>query len=105
MGLLRRWNRRTSTASGEDARRDIDEVEAVRRALLDESRRIGRSTGLSLTMLLEHGAPTLRDIDLYAVLAHLEAEGEITNLQQPSDGNMRFDLTERPGAQRRDRHG
>ena len=105
MGLLRRWRRLTPAASGEDACRVMDEVEVVRQALLEESSRIGRSTGLSLTMLLEHGASALRDIDLYVVLAHLHAQGEITNLQQPSDGNMRFDLTGRPGAQRPDQHG
>lgn len=94
MGLIERLRR---AAGGPTIGPAPADIETVRRALRMEERRRGRSTGLSMTQLLEHSTESLRDVDIYAVIAHLAAEGEVRNLQQPSDGNMRFDLTEKLG--------
>ena len=92
MGLIERLRRATR---GPTIGPTPAEVARVRRALRMEARRRGQPTGLSMTQLLEHSTEPLRQVDIYAVIAHLAAEGEVTNLQQPSDGNMRFDLTEK----------
>ena len=94
MGLIERLRRATGGPTIGPTSADI---EKVRRALRTEARRRGRPTGLSMTQLLEHSTESLRDVDIYAVIAHLAAEGEVCNLQQPSDGNMRFDLAEKLG--------
>jgi len=96
MGLLDRL-RRATAPRGPIIGPTSSDVEMVRRALRGETQRRGKSTGLSMTQLLEHSTESLRHVDLYAVIAHLEAEGELTNLQQPSDGNMRFDVTPKIG--------
>lgn len=96
MGLLRRL-RRVTAGRGPTIGPTPADIEMVRRALRGEAERRGKPTGLSMTQLLEHSTESLRRVDLYAVIAHLEAEGELENLQQPSDGNMRFDLTARIG--------
>ncbi len=71
------------------------DVQAVRRALAAESRRRDRREGLSLSVFMEFTDLPLRGIDLYKILAHLEAEGELANVVQSSDGNLRFDVTDR----------
>ena len=44
-------------------------------------------------MLMEHSQEDLRTLDLFQIIGHLDAEGEITNVQQDSFGNLRV----RPG--------
>lgn len=73
----------------------MEEVWWVCAALVRESERLGRRENLSLSIFLEHAAPDVAQVEIYAVLGHLEAEGEIANVRRPSDGNLRFDLTER----------
>ena len=76
------------------------DVQTVRRALLAESKRLGRRDRISVTMLMEHSNEDLRRLDLFHILGHLDAEGEIRNVEQDSFGNLKFDLVER-----RDRGG
>ncbi len=92
MGLIKRLRR---AGHGPTIGPTPADIEKVRRALRMEAQRRGKPAGLSMTQLLEHSTEPLRLIDIYAVIAHLAAEGEVSNLQQPSDGNMRFDLTEK----------
>ncbi len=68
------------------------DVETVRRALHAESARLGRRERISVTLLMEHTAEDLRQLDLFQILAHLDAEGEIANVEQDSFGNLNFDL-------------
>lgn len=68
------------------------DVETVRRALLAESRRVGRRERLTVTMLMEHAEEDLRSVDLFQIIGHLDAEGEITNVEQDSFGNLKLDL-------------
>ena len=70
----------------------MSDVETVRRALLAESRRLGRRERISVTMLMEHSAEDLRTLDLFQIIGHLDAEGEIANVEQDSFGNLKFDL-------------
>ncbi len=75
------------------------DVETVRRALLAEAARLGRRERISVTMLMEHAEEDLRRLDLFQILGHLDAEGEIANVEQDSFGNLKFDLaglTSRP---------
>lgn len=97
MGLIDRFRRRFTVASS--ARLDVGmsehHIDSLRRALLAESRRLERPTGLSLTVLLEHTDLDVRRIDIYEILGYLQAQGEIENVEQDSMGNLRWDLSDR----------
>ena len=73
----------------------MTDVETVRRALDAEARRLGRRERMSVTMLMEHSEEDLRTVDLFQIIGHLDAEGEITNVKQDSFGNLKFDLVTR----------
>ena len=49
---------------------------------------------------MEHATTDLPTIDLHARLGHLQAEGEIINVQDDSFGNLRFDLADPPARSR-----
>ncbi len=68
------------------------DVATVRRALLVEAARLGRRERISVTMLMEHSGEDLRRLDLFQIIGHLDAEGEIANVEQDSFGNLKFDL-------------
>ena len=68
------------------------DVATVRRALLVEAQRLGRRERISVTMLMEHSDEDLRRLDLFQIIGHLDAEGEIANVEQDSFGNLKFDL-------------
>ena len=70
----------------------LADVATVRRALLAESQRLGRRERISVTMLMEHSDEDLRTVDLFQIIGHLDAEGEIRNVEQDSFGNLKFDL-------------
>ncbi len=70
----------------------LADVETVRRALLAESQRLGRRERISVTMLMEYSEEDLRTVDLFQIIGHLDAEGEIRNVEQDSFGNLKFDL-------------
>ena len=70
----------------------LADVETVRRALVAESQRLGRRRRISVTMLMEHSEEDLRTLDLFQIIGHLDAEGEIANVEQDSFGNLKFDL-------------
>lgn len=70
----------------------LADVDTVRRALLAESQRLGRRERISVTMLMEYSEEDLRTVDLFQIIGHLDAEGEITNVEQDSFGNLKFDL-------------
>lgn len=70
----------------------LADVATVRRALLAESQRLGRRERISVTMLMEHSDEDLRTLDLFQIIGHLDAEGEIRNVEQDSFGNLKFDL-------------
>ena len=97
MGLFEGLRRRLSAlnevreASQAEAATMAD-VDTVRRALLSESRRLGRRERISMTMLMEYSEEDLRTVDLFQIIGHLDAEGEITNVEQDSFGNLKFDL-------------
>ena len=56
---------------------------------------------ISVTMLMEHSEEDLRRLDLFQIIGHLDAEGEIANVEQDSFGNLKFDLaTLREGSDR-----
>lgn len=77
------------------------DVATVRRALLVEAERLGRRERISVTMLMEHSEEDLRRLDLFQIIGHLDAEGEIANVEQDSFGNLKFDLaTLREGSDR-----
>ena len=104
MGLFEGLRRRLSAlnevreASQAEAATMAD-VDTVRRALLAESQRLGRRERISVTMLMEFTEEDLRSVDLFQIIGHLDAEGEITNVEQDSFGNLKFDLatlTSRP---------
>ena len=87
LGALNEVREATQAASATMA-----DVETVRRALLAESRRVGRRERISVTMLMEHAEEDLRGVDLFQIIGHLDAEGEIANVEQDSFGNLKFDL-------------
>lgn len=97
MGLFEGLRRRLSVlnevreASQAEAATMAD-VDTVRRALLAESQRLGRRERISVTMLMEYSEEDLRTVDLFQIIGHLDAEGEITNVEQDSFGNLKFDL-------------
>lgn len=97
MGLFEGLRRRLSAlnevreASQAEAA-TLADVATVRRALLAESQRLGRQERISVTMLMEHSDEDLRTVDLFQIIGHLDAEGEIRNVEQDSFGNLKFDL-------------
>ena len=106
MGLRDRLRRKAETVSGlapgtagREVGPTLDDVAAVRRAILREADRRGRDSGLSLTLLMEHALDhedlDYRRIDLHAVLGHLAASGDLVNVEQDSFGNLRFDVAPR----------
>ena len=80
----------------------LADVDTVRRALLAESQRLGRRERISMTMLMEYSNEDLRTVDLFQIIGHLDAEGEIRNVEQDSFGNLKIDLAtlgNRPSAE------
>lgn len=95
MGLLDRLRRGMEAIRGPDLSGDVEaDLAAVRRAIRAESRRRGTRTGLTLALMMEHSEEDLRRIDLFQVLAHLHATGELARLEQDSFGNVRFNVGE-----------
>lgn len=91
-----RRSRRAGAAQSPDRREvgpSLEDMARFRRALLDEAQRLGRTTGLALTIFMEHTDFDLASMEIYDVLGHLEAEGEIVNVQRDSFGNLKFDVT------------
>ena len=72
------------------------DVAIVRAALEAEARRLGRRSRLSLSLLMEFSQADLIGIDLHAALGHLQARGEIIDVQEDSFGNLRFGLPSPP---------
>ena len=72
----------------------LADVETVRRAVRAEAARLGGGRRISVTLLMEHSAEDLRRLDLFQIIAHLAAEGELRNIEQDSFGNLKFDLGE-----------
>ena len=70
------------------------DLATVRGALESEAERLGRRSGLSLSLLMEYAPADLREIDLHEMLGHLQTRGEIVNVRDDSFGNLRFDLRE-----------
>ena len=68
----------------------------VRGALEAEARRLGRRSRLSLSLLMEFSEADLTGIDLHATLGHMQAQGEIIDVQEDSFGNLRFGLPPTP---------
>ena len=77
------------------------DVDTVRRAIQAEARRLGRRDRISVTMLMEHAQEDLRRLDLFQIIAHLDAEGEIVDVEQDSFANLKFSLAPPSGAPRR----
>lgn len=98
-GLRRRFGMLRSVQQAEQAEAaTIADVETVRRALRAEAQRLGRRQRLSVTLLMENASEDLRQVDLFQILAHLDAEGEIRNVEQDSFGNLKFDLAMSEGS-------
>jgi hypothetical protein len=92
-GLRRRFSALNEVREASQAEAaTLADVETVRRALLAESRRLGRRERISVTMLLEYSNEDLRTVDLFQIIGHLDGEGEIKNVEQDSFGNLKFDL-------------
>ena len=92
-GVKRRFAALNQVRQASDAEQaTLADVATVRRALLKESQRLGRRERISVTMLMEYSTEDLRRVDLFQIIAHLDAEGEITNVEQDSFGNLKFDL-------------
>ena len=72
------------------------DLAVVRSALEAEARRLGRRSRLSLSLLMEFSQADLIGIDLHAALGHLQARGEIIDVQEDSFGNLRFGLPPPP---------
>ena len=93
-GLKRRIAALRTVQQAEQAQAaTLADVDTVRRALRAEAQRLGRRERISVTLLMEYSSEDLRQVDLFQILAHLDAEGEIVNVQQDSFGNLRFDLS------------
>ena len=94
MGLFDGLRRRLAAlrAAPESEAAALADVETVRRAIRAEAERLGRRQRLSVTMLMEFASEDLRRVDLFQILAHLDAEGEVCNVEQDSFGNLKFDL-------------
>ena len=97
MGLFDRLKQRLSALNDvreatEAEAATMADVDTVRRALVAESQRLGRRDRISVTMLMEYSKEDLRRLDLFQIIGHLDAEGEITNVEQDSFGNLKFDL-------------
>lgn len=92
-GLRRRFSALNEVREASQAEAaTMADVETVRRALLTESRRLGRRERISVTLLMEYSNEDLRTVDLFQIIGHLDAEGEIANVEQDSFGNLKFDL-------------
>ena len=92
-GLKRRFSALNEVREATQAEQaTLADVATVRRALLDEAQRLGRRERISVTMLMEHSEEDLRRLDLFQIIGHLDAEGEIANVEQDSFGNLKFDL-------------
>ncbi len=92
-GLKRRFSALNEVREATQAEQaTMADVATVRRALLDEAQRLGRRERISVTMLMEHSGEDLRRLDLFQIIGHLDAEGEIANVEQDSFGNLKFDL-------------
>ena len=72
------------------------DLAVVRAALEAEARRLGRRSRLSLSLLMEFSEADVVGIDLHAALGHLQARGEIIDVQEDSFGNLRFGLPPPP---------
>lgn len=72
------------------------DLTVVRAALEAEARRLGRRSRLSLSLLMEFSEADVVGIDLHAALGHLQARGEIIDVQEDSFGNLRFGLPPPP---------
>lgn len=95
-GLKRRFSALNDVREATQAEEaTLADVATVRRALLGEAQRLGRRERISVTMLMEHSEEDLRRLDLFQIIGHLDAEGEITNVEQDSFGNLKFDLRAR----------
>ena len=95
-GLKRRFSALNAVREATQAEEaTLADVATVRRALLGEAQRLGRRERISVTMLMEHSEEDLRRLDLFQIIGHLDAEGEITNVEQDSFGNLKFDLRAR----------
>lgn len=94
MGLFDGLRRRISALrpAPEAAAAALADVETVRRAIRAEAERLGRRERLSVSMLMEFGAEDLRRVNFFQILAHLDAEGEVRNVEQDSFGNLKFDV-------------
>jgi hypothetical protein len=72
------------------------DLQTVRAGLEAEARRLGRRSRLSLSLLMEYSTADLTVVDLHGALGHMQARGEIVNVQEDSFGNLRFDLADAP---------
>jgi len=45
---------------------------------------------------MEYSTADLTVVDLHGALGHMQARGEIVNVQEDSFGNLRFDLADAP---------
>jgi hypothetical protein len=98
MGLFDRFRRATRDHVGAPpSQREVgaseQDLEDVRRALLREAQRLGRSHNLSLSAFLEHAEARVALMDLHAIVGHLAATGDLANVRPDSMGNTRFDVT------------
>ena len=92
-GLKRRLSALSEVREASQAKAaTMADVDTVRRALVAESDRLGRRERISVTMLMEYSGEDLRRLDLFQIIGHLDAEGEIANVEQDSFGNLKFDL-------------
>ncbi len=98
MGLFDRFRRSMQDRAGPPpSQRQVgpseSDIERVKRALLREAERLGRTERLSLSVLLEHTEPGIALLDLHPILVHLAATGDLDGMEQDSMGNVRFDVT------------
>jgi hypothetical protein len=97
MGLFDRLRRRIDTVTPHrlEVGPTLDDVDLVRDALRAEAQRLGRRERIALSIFMEHTDLDITRIDIYSVLPHLAAEGEIANVEVDSFGNQHFDLTDK----------